>query len=161
MKLNDLTEALQTSPEANIRFQLPNGQLAPAHAHVTEVAHISKRFIDCGGTAREESFCRLQTWVADDFDHRLNAGKLAKILAKATPILSHEGADPNNLEVDIEHDIGFVTQFTLEEVRPEGADLVLILKGKNTACLAPELCCPPQANASFAEKLTKISKSSK
>jgi hypothetical protein len=137
MRLSELTKALTTSPEATIRFQLPNGELAPAHAHVTEVARIGKRFIDCGGTLREDAMCRLQTWVADDYDHRLTAGKLAKILEKARTILGEE-----DLEVDVEHDMGFVTQFPLHATTLQGTELTLALQGRNTACLAPELCCP-------------------
>lgn len=137
MRVSELSAALATTPEATIRFRLPSGELAPPHAHVTEVARISKRFIDCGGTFREDSMCRLQTWVADDYDHRLTAGKLTKILDKARSILGEE-----DLEVDVEHDLGFVTQFPLESVEHIGSDLIISLKGRNTACLAPELCCP-------------------
>lgn len=138
MRVSELLKTLTDFPDATIRFQLPNGELAPAHAHVTEVARISKRFIDCGGTFREDSMCRLQTWVADDYDHRLTAGKLAKILEKAQSILGDE-----DLEVDIEHDMGFVTQFPLQATVIAGTELILSLQGRNTACLAPELCCPP------------------
>lgn len=137
MRISQLAKALSTSPEATIRFQLPTGELAPPHAHVTEVARISKRFIDCGGTFREDSMCRLQTWVAADYEHRLTAGKLAKILEKARSILGDE-----DLEVDIEHDMGFVTQFPLQRTTLQGTELLLSLEGRNTACLAPELCCP-------------------
>lgn len=137
MKVSLLAQALTKSPDATIRFRLPSGELTPAHAHVTEVARISKRFIDCGGTFREDAQCRLQTWVADDYDHRLTAGKLVKILEKARSILGEE-----DLEVDVEHDLGFVTQFPLEGVEAQGSELILVLKGRNTACLAPELCCP-------------------
>lgn len=84
--------------------------------------------------------CRLQTWVADDYDHRLTAGKLAKILEKARSVLGEE-----DLEVDVEHDLGFVTQFPLENIEQLGSELILSLKGRNTACLAPELCCPTPA----------------
>jgi hypothetical protein len=140
MRVSELSEALAKTPESTIRFRLPSGELAPAHAHVTEVARISKRFIDCGGTFREDAMCRLQTWVADDYDHRLNAGKLAKILEKARSILGEE-----DLDVDIEHDLGFVTQFPLDGVEQHGSELILTLKGRNTACLAPELCCPTPA----------------
>ena len=143
MRLSELSNALATSPGATVRFQLPNGERVAAHAHVTEVACISKRFIDCGGTFREESMCRLQTWVADDFAHRLTADKLGKILEKARPLLLGQ----EDLEVDVEHDMGFATQFPLESARVEGTELVLLLKGRNTACLAPELCCPPPAQA--------------
>lgn len=137
MRVSELAKVLSNSPEATIRFQLPNGELSPAHAHVTEVARVSKRFIDCGGTFREDTLCRLQTWVADDYDHRLTAGKLVKVLEKARPILGEE-----DLEVDIEHDMGFVTQFPLHAATLNGTELILVLNGRNTACLAPELCCP-------------------
>jgi len=144
MRVSELTKALTTSPEATIRFQLPNGELAPAHAHVTEVARIGKRFIDCGGTLREDAMCRLQTWVADDYDHRLTAGKLAKILEKARTILGEE-----DLEVDVEHDMGFVTQFPLRATMLHHSEITLVLEGKHTACLAPELCCPTPPDQSL------------
>jgi hypothetical protein len=142
MRVSELFKALTATPEATIRFQLPSGELAPAHAHVTEIARISKQFIDCGGTFREDSMCRLQTWVADDYDHRLTAGKLAKILDKARTILGDE-----DLAVDIEHDMGFVTQFPLQAAELQGTELILTLQGRNTACLAPELCCPTPAES--------------
>lgn len=90
MRVSELSKTLTHAPEASIRFRLPNGDLTPAHAHVTEVARIIKSFIDCGGTFREDSMCRLQTWVANDFDHRLTAGKLLRILEKAASILGDE-----------------------------------------------------------------------
>lgn len=140
MRLSELKRSLAINAEAHIRFRLPTGELVPAHAHVTEVARISKRFIDCGGTFREDAMCRLQTWVANDLDHRLTAGKLAKILDKAQSILGQD-----DIEADIEHDLGYVTQFALEAIELHGSELILSLKGRNTACLAPELCCPPSS----------------
>jgi hypothetical protein len=139
MKLSKFKESLVAHQDAHVRFRLPSGDLSPAHAHVTEVARISKRFIDCGGTLREDSSCRLQTWVADDFEHWLAAGKLAKILDKAASFLGQD-----DLEVDVEHDVGFVTQFPVEGVDIVGNELIIRLQGRHTACLAPELCCPPQ-----------------
>lgn len=139
MKISDFKEALRSQPDASVRFRLPSGELAPAHAHVTEVARITKTFIDCGGTLRDDASCRLQTWVADDYDHRLTAGKLAKILDKAASFLGQE-----DLEMDVEHDMGFVTQFPIENVSLVGKELIIQLQGRHTACLAPELCCPPQ-----------------
>jgi len=145
MRISELSQALTNTLDATVRFRLPSGELTPPHAHVTEVARISKRFIDCGGTLREDSMCRLQTWVADDYHHRLTAGKLAKILAKARHVLGDE-----DLEVDVEHDMGFVTQFPLQSATLEGTEVIFSLQGKNTACLAPELCCPtPPAQESL------------
>ena len=111
MKLHELKNILTQHPATNIRFHLPNGEFAPAHSHVTEVARIDKRFIDCGGTLRTETLCRLQTWSADDVDHRLTAGKLAKIFAKAEGVLLTD-----DLDVDIEHEVGVITQFPLGAV---------------------------------------------
>ena len=37
MKLNELKSLLAEHPAARVRFQLPKGDLFPAHAHVTEV----------------------------------------------------------------------------------------------------------------------------
>src|SRR5688572_21789275 len=111
MKLAEIKTALNRHPEAQVRFVLPNGQAIPAHAHVTEVGRVDKRFIDCGGTLRTDSVCRLQSWVTDDTEHRLTAGKLAKILAKAESVtLSDE------LDVDVEHEVGFISQFPVASV---------------------------------------------
>jgi hypothetical protein len=138
MKLKILKAALSKSPEAYLRFLLPDGSKIPAHAHVTEAARIDKKFIDCGGTLREASYCRLQTWVADDLDHRLTAGKLLGILTKADSIPLTE-----ELDVDIEHELTFISQFSLEDVAQSGSEITLKLAARHTACLAPELCCPP------------------
>ena len=144
MRVSELVKALTEASGATVRFRLPSGELAPAHAHVTEVARINKRFIDCGGTLREDALCRLQTWVADDYDHRLTAAKLAKILEKAHTVLGDQ-----DLDVDVEHDMGFVTQFPLVSVEVLGSEAILTLQGRNTACLAPELCCPTPPQTSM------------
>ena len=83
MTLTELKQTLAAHPDLPLRFVLPDGQLVPAHAHVTEVARVDKHFVDCGGTRRAESYCRLQVWVADDTDHRLPAAKLHRILGLA------------------------------------------------------------------------------
>jgi hypothetical protein len=58
------------------------------HFHITEVGHVQKDFIDCGGTRRATSSCVLQAWVAkNDEEHSLQAGKLAKIWKLADKIL--------------------------------------------------------------------------
>jgi hypothetical protein len=145
MKLAELKQNLRKQSGANIRFYLPNGDFVPAHAHVTEVARIDKRFVDCGGTLRNDSFCRLQTWFSDDFDHRLTAGKLLKILEKAKSFLTSD-----DLEVDVEHEIGFITQFPLDSVEYSLTEIILHLTERHTACLAIEKCKPPVAQpASF------------
>jgi hypothetical protein len=87
MILSELKKLLAENTYRNIRFVLPTGSKIPPHAHVTEVARMDKKFIDCGGTFRTETHCRLQTWFADDTDHRLTAGKLLAILKNLFPFL--------------------------------------------------------------------------
>jgi hypothetical protein len=143
MKLSELKKHLSRMPDANVRFHLPNGEFVPAHAHVTEVARIDKRFVDCGGTLRNDAFCRLQTWFADDTDHRLTAGRLLKILDKARSFLASD-----DLEVDVEHEAGCISQFPLESIEtlPEG--IIFHLGLRHTACLAMDKCLPPARPAS-------------
>jgi Family of unknown function (DUF6428) len=145
MKLSELKQKLAQHPELNLRFLLPDGARVPAHAHVTEVARVEKRFVDCGGTLRSDVLCRLQIWVAEDLHHRLIAGKLLGILSKAAPILCSD-----ELEVDIEHEAGWISQFPVESVEAVGAELVFKLVARHTACLAEDQCVrPPQGLAAF------------
>ena len=70
MSLEAFRQALAANPSLGLRFRLPTGGLAPIHLHLTEVARVEKRFIDCGGTIRTEVTARLQLWTADDTDHQ-------------------------------------------------------------------------------------------
>jgi hypothetical protein len=142
MKLDELKHELSKYPEADVRFILPNGESIPPHAHVTEVGRIDKRFIDCGGTLRTDSLCRLQTWFADDAEHRLTAGKLAKILTKAVPVLMSD-----DLEVDVEHEVGFISQFPVESVAATPDAVTFHLTVRHTDCLAKEQCKPVPSSA--------------
>jgi hypothetical protein len=143
MKLSELKSMLVQHPDATLRFLLPNGERVPAHAHVTEVARVEKRFIDCGGTLRNDAVCRLQTWTAEDYEHRITAGKLLGILNKAASFMATE-----DIEVDIEHELEYVSQFPLEGVEFDGSQLLLKLSQRHTACLAMEKCLPqPQAQS--------------
>jgi hypothetical protein len=134
MILSELKKLLAENTYRNIRFVLPTGSKVPPHAHVTEVARMDKKFIDCGGTFRTETLCRLQTWFADDTDHRLTAGKLLAILDKSASFL-----EADDLEVDVEHEAPFVSQFPISIVE---------LGIKHTACLAEDKCLPPNLNKS-------------
>ena len=144
VKLSQLQVALAAHPSAELRFQLPNGAPIPAHAHVTEVARIDKRFMDCGGTLRTERHCRLQVWVAHDLDHRLHAEKLLKILQKAAPVL-----EADDLEVDVEYEAGFISQFPLAEILVEQGRLRFVLTERHTACLAEDKCLPKPSVATI------------
>jgi hypothetical protein len=141
MQLFELKKTLSENASRNIRFILPTGTKAPPHAHVTEVALIEKKFIDCGGTFRTDSLCLLQTWFADDTDHRLTAGKLLAILEKSAFFLG-----TGKLEVEVEHEAPFVSQFPIEQVEVDGEALSIHLGVKHTACLAGDRCLPPNLN---------------
>lgn len=144
MKLLEFRTLLERHPEAILRFQRPDGTVLPIHAHVSEVARVEKHYIDCGGVLRADAFCRLQTWVADDVDHRLSASKLLGIFDKAGPVQLRD-----DLEVDVEIEVGFVTQMPLEGVAEQGGELLLRLGLRHTDCLAQDRCQPkapaPQA----------------
>jgi hypothetical protein len=136
MTLAELKPQLSQNPDLPVRFHLANGQTVPAHAHVTEVARIDKKFVDCGGTLRDQSLCRLQTWVADDYDHRLKAGVLLKILEKGASFLQSD-----DIEVDVEHELEYITQFPIASAAPSDAEFVIQLSVRHTDCLAKEKCC--------------------
>lgn len=146
MKLSAFRDHLVRNSGRNVAFVLPDGRHVPAHAHVTEVARIDKRFIDCGGTLRTETYCRLQVWVADDLDHRLGAGKLAAILDKASSFL---GTDDH--EVDVEYEDQVISQYPVTAVDSTDGPLAMRLTTRHTDCLARDLCTPavaqPQAIA--------------
>jgi len=103
------------------------------------VGRVDRQFLDCGGQMRKTSFCCLQSWVADDEDHRLPAAKLASIMSRALEPLGLSG-----LPVEVEYEDGFISQFPVTAV--ETGDSVLIRLGtKHTDCLAKDVCLPPAA----------------
>ena len=132
MKLKELKTALALQPNAQPRFILPDGDQIPAHFHITEVGHVTKRFIDCGGKLHERNEnCLLQTWVADDYEHRLSAGRFAKILQLGDKVLPHD-----ELEVEVEYDCCVVAQYPITRADLVGDYIDLQLGAKHTACLA-------------------------
>ncbi|MFO0800349.1 MAG: DUF6428 family protein [Gemmataceae bacterium] len=135
MLLSEFKALLDAHPEAGLHLMLPDGDFVPAHFHVTEVGRVAKDFIDCGGVQRSSRSCVLQVWVADDTAHRLDAGRLARIVRLGAPVL---GTD--DLPIEVEYDAGVITQLpvTAAEVTPAG--LLFHLGGKHTACLAPDRC---------------------
>jgi hypothetical protein len=124
---------LQSHPRALPRFTLPDGDRIPAHFHVTEVGHVRKKFIDCGGVAGGSEACVLQTWLGKDLDHRLTAGQLAKIL-----ILGDRVLPTKDLELEVEYDCCIVGQYLIADVKKADAYLDIELANKRTQCLARE-----------------------
>ncbi|PYK19909.1 MAG: hypothetical protein DME55_03695 [Verrucomicrobia bacterium] len=133
MTLHDLQNALEANPKRFPRFVLPNGDYIPAHAHVTEVGHLVRNFIDCGGLTGKEEKVVLQTHVGDDTEHRLQSDRFAKILQLGNRVI------PNaDLDVDVEYDCCVVAQYPIAETQLRGQYLDLILKRGRTQCRARE-----------------------
>src|ERR687887_2144135 len=112
MNFSELQTSLSKHPTTFPRFVLPDGDYIPAHAHVTEVAHVVKNFIDCGGMTGKEEKVVLQTHVGDDFGHRLRSDRFSKILQLGTRLLPHA-----ELDVDVEYDCCVVAQYPIAAAR--------------------------------------------
>lgn len=137
MNLADFKKLLRLHPAAELRFQLPDGGMIDAHAHITEVGRVDKTFVDCGGTVRKLSSCLLQSWVADDVEHRLLPDKLADILDKAAPILADD-----ELPMEIEYEDCVISQFPVTGATAVNGALLFTLGTKHTDCLAKDVCIP-------------------
>src|SRR3954463_639943 len=133
MKFTQLRSALEQYPSTFPRFVLPDGDFIPAHAHVTEVGHVVKNFIDCGGVRGKSETVLLQTHVGQDLAHRLKSDRLAKNLQLGGRVLPHD-----ELEVEVEYDCCVVAQYPVTEVKPAGEHLDLILGKRHTQGLAQE-----------------------
>jgi len=133
MTFHDLENALQANPELFPRFVLPDGDYIPAHAHLTEVGHLVRNFIDCGGLTGKEEKVVLQTHVGNDTDHRLRSERFAKILQFGNRVIP--SAD---LDVEVEYDCCVVAQYPIAEATPDGEHLNLILQRGRTQCRARE-----------------------
>lgn len=140
MKQSEFKTHLETHPGAELRFILPDGDVIPAHAHITEAGRVDKSFIDCGGTVRAISNCTLQAWVADDVEHRLAPGKLAGVLDLAAPLFRSD-----DLEVEIEYEDCAISQFPVLEAGAADGVLSFQLGSKHTDCLAKDVCLPQVA----------------
>lgn len=135
--LSAFKAALARAPQLPFTVLWTDGEPIEAHFHVTEVGRVQRDFVDCGGTVRRVVTCLLQTWVGEDLDHRLTAGKLLKAFAHAAPVLGGE-----DLPVEFEYETCNVVQVVLAEVRQESDRFVLQLASKQTDCLAKEVCVP-------------------
>ncbi|MCG1035505.1 DUF6428 family protein [Polaribacter sargassicola] len=131
MKLSEIKSALKGLN--TIAFQLPNGTLVPNHFHVTEVGKITKHFIDCGGTVRNEEVVNFQLWNANDYDHRLHPEKLVSIIELSEKVLGIE-----DLEIEVEYQAETIGKFGLEF---DGTNFLLTTK--QTDCLAQDQCGIP------------------
>jgi len=138
MKLHELKSLFKSHPDKQFRLSLPDGSPIPVSFHVTEVGHVRKTFIDCGGTLRGLETCQLQVWVGEDGDHRIEAGKAAAILEKAKAFLPDD-----TIPVEVEYEDEVISQYTIEEHEVGAKAVVLKLAHKHTDCLARERCGIP------------------
>ena len=137
LSISTLKAALAAAPSLPLTVIWTDGEAIEPHFHVTEVGRVQKDFVDCGGTVRRLVTCLLQTWVGDDLDHRITAGKLLKAFEHAAPVLGGE-----DLPVELEYETCNVVQLVIASVKQEPERLVLQLGSKHTDCLAKELCLP-------------------
>lgn len=129
MKLSEIKNSLKVLE--TIAFELPNGALVPSHFHVTEVGKVTKHFIDCGGTVRNEEVVNFQLWEANDYDHRLHPEKLLNIIE-----LSENKLEIPDLEIEVEYQMKeTIGKFNLEF---DGTNFLLV--SKLTDCLAKDNC---------------------
>jgi hypothetical protein len=142
MNVEQFLSLLEAHPHQTLRIVLPNGEAVAPHFHITEVGHLAKSFMDCGGTRRKTESCLLQTWVHTDVDHRLETSKLAHILRIAGDVLP-----ALDLPVEIEHEADVVSQYPIDSGSSDGQTLTLTTALKHTACLAMDLCCAPSPAA--------------
>jgi Family of unknown function (DUF6428) len=139
MNLTELTSLLTGHSSRVFRIALPEGHAVPVCFHVTEVGRIHKVFLDCGGKLRETTTCQLQIWVGEDYEHRVETGKMAAILDKARAYLPD-----GNVPVEIEYEDRVISQYTIVSHDLTDDAVILKLAHKHTECLAPELCGLPQ-----------------
>lgn len=141
MKLSQFSDLLHAHPAKAFHLTLPDARTVPVSFHITEVGHVTKTFIDCGGRLHAAQSCQLQVWLGGDTDHRLSAGKMAGVLslAQARGVLP-EGVE---LDVEIEYEDAVISQYTVAGFAVTESAVVLDLAAKHTDCLAQEFCCPP------------------
>jgi hypothetical protein len=140
MKLSQFTDLLQAYPEKPFHLVLPGESVVPVSFHITEVGHVTKKFIDCGGRVHTVQTCQLQAWVWTDTEHRLLAGKMAGVLnlARAKGVLP-AGED---FDIEIEYEDTALSQYPVADYTITDDAVVLNLAAKHTDCLAKDVCLP-------------------
>ena len=133
MTLSEIKKHL--SQLETISFTLPDGSLVPNHFHVTEVGKVTKHFIDCGGTVREEKKVNFQLWNANDYDHRLHPEKLVNIIT-----LSEDIFNLQDLEIEVEYQ----GEQTIQKFGLEFQNNSFQLTSLVTDCLAKDKCGIPE-----------------
>ena len=140
MKLSQFSGLLQGHPDKQFHLVLPGDNAVPVSFHITEVGHVTKKFIDCGGKLHTVQTCQLQAWLGSDTDHRLLAGKMVAVLNLAAA----KGVLPigEDLNVEVEYEDVAISQYPVENVTITENAVVLSLAAKHTDCLAKASCLP-------------------
>ena len=128
MKLSEIKNILPKLE--NVEFRFTNGVSVPEYFHVTEVGVITKNFIDCGGTVRNERVANFQLWNANDYDHRLKPLRLLDIIT-----LSEQKLNIEDIEIEVEYQAETIGKFGLDF-----QNNVFVLTNKHTDCLAKDNC---------------------
>ena len=119
----------------DLTFVLPNGTHVPPHFHLTEVGLVTKKYVDCGGTQRDEQVISFQLWSADDYDHRLAPCRAYGIVERAQEALGF-----GNLEMEVEYQSDTIGRYGLGFAQGR-----FQLTAKRTDCLAKDKCGIPGA----------------
>ncbi|HUN82078.1 MAG TPA: DUF6428 family protein [Phycisphaerae bacterium] len=136
MNISEFKAALGAHSDSALVFAFDDGDTIPAHFHVTEVGHVVRDFIDCGGVRRTSENCTIQAWVAEtDPEHRLSPAKLGQILELARPLLASD-----DLDVEIEYEQCVLSQYRVTGYELKDGALRFTLEDKHTDCLAKEVC---------------------
>jgi hypothetical protein len=131
MLLSEFKDKLKTVTE--VTFLNPDGAEVPKHFHITEVGQINKRFIDCGGTVRNENVISMQLWESIDFWHRIEPSKLISIIDISIDKL---GIDNHEIEIEYQGD-------TIGKYGVQFDNGTFKLTATYTACLASDKCGIP------------------
>lgn len=138
MKLSTFQALLETHRDKLFHLVLPSQRTIPVSFHITEVAYVQKKFIDCGGALHTTHTCQLQVWMGTDTAHRLLAGKMANVLNLAEKILPTE----MDLDIEIEYEDTLISQYPVLSHTITESAVVLSLGYKHTDCLAKDRCLP-------------------
>ena len=128
MKLSQIKNILKLKED--VKFKLINWDIIPEHFHITEIWLVSKKFIDCGWSLRENNTINFQLRTDEDFDHRLSSSKLLNIIDIYQKTISDQ-----DFEVDIEYQDYTIGIYTLDYINN-----YFVLMPKITDCLAKDKC---------------------
>lgn len=131
MKLAEFKKQLENVNE--LQFVLQNGQMVPAHFHITEIGVTTKQFTDCGNTFRTSKKITFQLWTSVDVYHRLEAPKVLSIINSVA-----QKPETDDLEIEIEYQQDTIGKFGLDFIENQ-----FVLTNTFTDCLAKSSCGIP------------------